>query len=65
MWWNIQQIDDGQFEIWADGGPRIFAKNRQTGPNGITGELYQNVLRQLAATGKARIKVRLGQFFQI
>jgi hypothetical protein len=70
MWWNIQQNNGGRFEMWADRGPHITAKTvqeleQQLSPNGVTGELYQNVLLQLARSGKARVNVSLGQFSQM
>jgi hypothetical protein len=70
MWWNIQQKDGGRFDIWPDGGPHIYANSRQEleqqlRSNGIVEELYQDVLHQLEADGKARVDVRLGKFSQM
>ena len=70
MWWNILQENDQHFDIWSDRGPHIPARSseeleRQLSRNGITDELYREVLRQLEATGTARVQVNLGKFSQM
>jgi hypothetical protein len=70
MWWNVKRQVNGSFDIWADGGPHIAARNeaelqRQLAANGVLDEWYEQALTQLANSETARVEIpNLGKFSQ-
>jgi hypothetical protein len=60
--WEIHERYDGRYDIFTDGvlqhqGVPDGWLELQLAPHGITGDLYNEVRRQLAGTGKAIVRI--------
>lgn len=69
--WYVERQPDGGFVMWIEGTePRILARNlaeleKQGYPNGVVGDLYDDVCRQLEKGDKATIEVQIFKFQQL